>query len=81
MVNRFDAFLVNLDPQASKDAKNTRPCVVISPDEMNRHISTVLIAPLSAAGTKYPTRVPLNFLGGERVIVSISSVRSIKKGL
>ncbi len=52
MVNRFDVYLVNLDEQASKDAKNTRPCVVISPDEMNRNISSVLIAPLSSAGQK-----------------------------
>ncbi len=78
MVNRFDVYLVNLDEQASKDAKNTRPCVVISPDEMNRNISSVLIAPLSSAGQKYPTRIPVNFLNSERVIV-LDQIRTVDK--
>ncbi len=84
MVNRFDVYLVNLDTEPSKDAKNTRPCVVISPDEMNRNIANVIIAPLSAATAKYPTRVSVNFLGSERVIVldqirTVDKVRLVKK--
>ena len=78
MVNRFDVYLVNLDAQASKDAKNTRPCVVISPDEMNRNIANVIIAPLSAVRTKYPTRVPVSFLGSERAIV-LDQIRTVDK--
>ena len=84
MVNRFDVYLVNLDAEPSKDAKNTRPCVVISPDEMNRNISNVMIAPLSSAGPKYPTRISVNFLNNERVIVldqlrTVDKVRLVKK--
>lgn len=84
MVNRFDVYLVNLDDEPSKDAKNTRPCVVISPDEMNRNITNVIIAPLSALTTKYPTRIPVNFLNNERMIVldqirTVDKVRLVKK--
>ncbi len=84
MVERFDVFLVNLDPNPAGDAKNTRPCVVISPNEINRNIDNVIIAPLSSHRTKYPTRVPVNFLNSERSIVldqirTIDRVRLVKK--
>lgn len=84
MVNRFDVYLVNLDAEPSKDAKNTRPCVVISPDEMNRNITNVIIAPLSTATAKYPTRISVNFLNNERMIVldqirTVDKVRLVKK--
>ena len=84
MVKRFEVYLVNLDTELSKDAKNTRPCVVISPNEMNRNIANVIIAPLSAATVKYPTRVPVNFLNSKRVIVldqirTVDKVRLVKK--
>ena len=78
MVNRFDVYLVNLDIHASKDAKNTRPCVIISPDEMNRNVANVIIAPLSAATTKYPTRVSVNFLASERMII-LDQIRTVDK--
>jgi len=79
MVNRFDVFLVNLDMEASKDAKNTRPCVIISPDEMNRNVRNVIVAPLSTAAGNYPTRIAVNFLNGERAIV-LDQIRSVDKG-
>ena len=84
MVNRFDVYLVNLDAEPSKDAKNTRPCVVISPNEINHNIAGVIVAPLTAATTKYPTRIPINFLNSERVIVldqvrTVDKVRLVKK--
>ena len=84
MVNRFDVYLVNLDTELTKDAKNTRPCVVISPDEMNRNITNVIIAPLSAATTNYPTRISVNFLNNERAIIldqlrTVDKVRLVKK--
>jgi len=84
MVNRFDVYLVNLDAEPSKNARNTRPCVVISPDEMNRNVASVIIAPLSAATTKYPTRVLVDFLNSERVIVldqirTVDKIRLVKK--
>lgn len=78
MVSRFDVYLVNLDTEPSRDAKNTRPCVVVSPDEMNRNISNVIIAPLSAATIKYPTRVSVSFLNSERAVV-LDQVRTVDK--
>ena len=84
MVNRFDVYLVNLDPEISKDAKNTRPCVVISPNEMNHNIKNVIIAPLSTVSAKYPTRIAVSFLNNERSIVldqirTVDFVRLVKK--
>lgn len=84
MVKRFDVYLVNLDAEVSKDAKNTRPCVVISPDEMNAYLTNVIIAPLSSATAKYPTRVAVNFLNNERLIVldqirTVDKIRLVKK--
>jgi mRNA interferase MazF len=78
MVKRFDVYLINLDPIPSDDAKNTRPGVVISPDEINRNIGNVIIAPLSATNAKYPTRVPVDFLNGERFIV-LDQIRTVDK--
>ena len=78
MVSRFDVYLVNLDAEPSTDAKNTRPCVVISPDEMNRHIQNVIIAPVSSQSVDYPTRVPVVFLNSERSIV-LDQIRTVDK--
>ena len=79
MVERFDVFLINLDATLSEDPKNTRPAVVISPDETNRHLSHVIIAPLSSTRAKYPTRVPVDFLTSERFVV-LDQIRTVDKG-
>ena len=84
MVDRFDVYFVNLDDEPSKDAKNTRPCVVVSPNELNHNIQNVIIAPLSSAGPNYPTRIPVNFLNNERAIVldqirAVDIIRLVKK--
>lgn len=78
MVKRFDVYLINLDDQISKDAKNTRPAVVISPDEANRNLGHVTIAPLSATNAKYPTRVSVEFLKAERFII-LDQIRAVEK--
>lgn len=78
MVNRFDVFLINLDQQPSKDAKNTRPAVVVSPNEMNKNIEHVMVAPLSSTRVVYPTRVPVNFLNGERFVI-LDQIRTVDK--
>jgi len=57
-VSRFDVWLVDLDPARGHEIQKTRPCVVISPDELNRAISTVIIAPLTSGGKPYAFRVP-----------------------
>ena len=61
VVRRFDVFLVNLDPTVGSEIKKTRPCLVISPDEMNKRISTVIIAPMTTKGQAYPSRIACNF--------------------
>ena len=76
MVKRFDIYLVNLDAEASKDAKNTRPCVVVSPDEMNENVTHVLIAPISSGSAAYPTRIPIDLLKSKRYIV-LDQIRAV----
>lgn len=61
VIRRFDVFLVALDPTVGREIKKTRPCLVVSPDEMNAHISTVIVAPMTTKGRPYPTRVPCRF--------------------
>ncbi|MEP7212570.1 MAG: type II toxin-antitoxin system PemK/MazF family toxin [Acidobacteriota bacterium] len=78
MVNRFDVFLVNLDPLPSKDARNTRPGVIISPDELNHNLGTVIIAPLASTKVRYPTRVPVEFLNSERHVV-LDQIRTVDR--
>ena len=60
-VRRYDIWLVDLDPTRGSEIHKTRPCVVVSPDEMNRHIRTVIIAPMTSRRRDYPTRVDLTF--------------------
>jgi mRNA interferase MazF len=84
MVKRFEVYLVNLDAEASDDPRNTRPCVVVSPNEMNGNISHVIVAPLTTTDKEYPTRIKIDFLNGERIIVldqirTVDRVRLVKK--
>src|SRR3990172_6944952 len=59
VISRFDIWLVTLDPARGYEIRKTRRCIVISPDEMNRHIGTMIIAPMTTKGRDYPTRVPV----------------------
>ena len=56
VINRFEVHLVNLDPTVGSEIKKTRRCLVVSPDEMNHHIRTAIIAPMTTRGQSYPTR-------------------------
>ena len=78
VINRFDVYLTNLDPTVGSEIQKTRPCLVISPDEMNRHIRTVIVAPVTTAGNDYPTRVPCKFKKKEGQIV-LDQIRTIDK--
>lgn len=78
MVKRFDVYLVNLDDEPSKDAKNTRPAVVISPDEMNRNVGHVIVAPISSSKSKYPTRISIELLNSDRSII-LDQIRTVDK--
>ena len=75
-INRFEVYLINLDPTVGSEIKKTRPCLVVSPDEMNHHIRTVIVAPLTTKGQPYPTRVPCRFKGkaGQVVLDQIRAV-------
>ena len=75
---RFDVFLVNLDPTLGHEIKKTRPCLIISPDEMNKHIETIIVAPMTTKGRSYPSRVPVNFQGKKGQIV-LDQMRTIDK--
>jgi mRNA interferase MazF len=78
VVNRFDVYLINLDPTPGSEIQKTRPCLIISPDEMNRHIRTVIIAPMTTAGRDYPTRVSCKFKKKKGQIV-LDQIRTIDK--
>jgi len=78
VVNRFDVYLTNLDPTSGSEIQKTRPCLVISPDEMNKHIRTVIVAPMTTAGKDYPTRVPCKFRKKKGQIV-LDQIRTIDK--
>ena len=78
VVNRFDVYLINLDPTVGSEIQKTRPCVIISPDEMNRHIRTVIVAPLTTAGKDYPTRISCKFKNKKGHIV-LDQIRTIDK--
>jgi mRNA interferase MazF len=78
MVKRFDIFLLNLDETVSNDAKNTRPCVIISPDEMNQNIDFIIVAPISSVTQKYPTRILFDFLGKSRAVV-LDQIQTVEK--
>jgi mRNA interferase MazF len=78
VVNRFDVFLVNLDPTIGSEIKKTRPCLIISPNEINHHIATVIVAPMTTKGQPYPTRVTCQFQGQNGQIV-LDQIRTIDK--
>ena len=76
MVSRYEVYLINLDEVPSGDPKNTRPAVIVSPDELNRHVDTVIIAPISSTRAKYPTRVPVEFLNETRYVI-LDQIRTV----
>jgi len=78
VINRFDVYLINLDPTVGSEIKKPRPCLIISPNEMNLHIQTVIVAPMTTAGKDYPTRVPCTFKKKMGQIVS-DQMRTIDK--
>lgn len=78
MVKRFEVYLINLDDEVTDDPKNTRPGVVVSPDEMNRNLQHSIIAPIATTNAKYPTRVPTEFLNAERWVI-LDQLRAVDR--
>jgi len=75
---RFGVFLCVLDPNMGAEMHKTRPCVIVSPDEMNRHSRTVLIAPLTTGGFAYPSRIVCEFAGKTGHVV-LDQMRNVDK--
>ena len=78
VVSRFEVYLVRLDPTQGHEIRKTRPALIISPDEMNRHIETVIVAPMTTKGRPYPTRVPVRFQGKSGQVV-LDQLRTVDK--
>jgi mRNA interferase MazF len=78
VAERFDVYLVSLDPTVGSEIKKTRPCLIVSPDELNRHVATVIVAPMTTKGRAYPTRVPCVFEGKSGEIV-LDQLRTIDR--
>jgi mRNA interferase MazF len=78
VVQRFDVWLVALDPTLGSEIQKTRPCLVISPDEMNDYIATVIVAPMTTKGRSYPTRIACSFQGKKGQIV-LDQIRTVDK--
>ena len=77
-IDQYDIILVNLNPTKGSEIKKTRPCLVISPNEMNKYLKTVVVAPMTTAEKKYPTRVIVNH--NDKIgAVAIDQIRTIDK--
>ena len=75
-VTRSEVYLVNLDPTVGSEIQKTRPCLVISPDEINQYVRTVIVAPLTSRGRLYPTRVRCTF-GDREALVVLDQIRTV----
>jgi mRNA interferase MazF len=78
VINRFDVFLISLDPTRGSEIRKTRPCLIISPDEMNAHIRTVIVAPMTTKGRPYPSRIACSFQGTRGQVV-LDQIRTVDK--
>jgi mRNA interferase MazF len=78
VIKRFEVYLVNLDPTVGSEIRKARPCLIVSPDEMNRYIGTVIVAPMTTKGRDYPTRVLCTFKGMDGQVV-LDQVRTVDK--
>lgn len=78
VVRRFEVYLVRLDPTEGREIRKTRPCLIISPDEMNRHLDTVIVAPMTTKSRPYPTRVAVRFRRKTGQIV-LDQLRTVDK--
>ena len=78
IVQQYEVFIVNLDPTVGSEIKKTRPCVILSPDEMNKYLDTIVIAPITSQSKNYPTRVMIILEGNDNWAV-IDQIRTIDK--
>lgn len=76
-IKRFEVYLIN-DPTIGHEIKKTRPCLIVSPDEMNRFISTIIVAPMTTKGRNYPTRISCTFKGKKGQII-LDQIRTVDR--
>ena len=79
MPKRGDVILVSLDPSIGSEIRKTRPCLVVSPNELNDHLTTCIVAPLTTGGHSYPYRIPCSFKGKEGHVV-LDQIRTVDRG-
>ncbi len=77
-MKRFEVYLVSLDPTVGKEIRKTRPCLIISPDEMNRTLGTLIVAPMSTKTRRFPSRVSCRFQGKSGQVV-LDQLRTVDK--
>ena len=77
-MNQYEVVLVNLDPTVGSEIKKTRPCVIVSPDEMNRNLQTMVIAPMTTTSRQYPTRIEINH-NDKTGWIAIDQIRTIDR--
>jgi len=77
-ITQYRVYLINPDPTLDHEIQKTRPCLVISPNEMNRHLQTVMIAPMTTKSHDYPTRVPLTF-AHKRGWIVLDQIRKVDR--
>ncbi|MEW6104619.1 MAG: type II toxin-antitoxin system PemK/MazF family toxin [bacterium] len=78
VIKQYEIYIVSLNPTIGHEMKKSRPCVIISPDEMNKYISTVIIAPITSKSHAYPTRIPI-ILENKSGWIVLDQIRSIDK--
>ena len=75
---QYAIVLVNLDPTIGSEIQKTRPCVVVSPNEMNKYLNTIVISPMTSSLKKYPTRIPVNH-NEKKGMIAIDQIRTVDK--
>jgi mRNA interferase MazF len=79
VIRQSDVFLIRLDPTQGSEISKTRPCMVVSPDVMNRHLQTIIVAPMTTKDHAYPTRIPCTFQSKHGYVV-LDQLRAVTRG-
>ena len=77
-LKQYSIVLVNLDPTIGSEIKKTRPCAIVSPNEMNKYLNTIVLAPMTTSLKKYPTRVSVKH-NGKKGMIAIDQIRTVDK--
>ena len=75
---QYSIVLINLDPTLGSEIKKTRPCVIVSPNEMNKYLNTIVISPMTSSLKEYPTRIPVNH-NDKKGMIAIDQIRTVNK--